>query len=74
MVFIIYLNSIIFFIMSMVIAYIVIKQKKSYKYLLISIYIDIVVVVALCTMNLGSFGLLGFLGLVPFIKLYWGKR
>lgn len=72
--FIVYLNSIVVFLISIVIAYVVIKEKKPYKYLFVSMYMDIVVVIALYTLKIGSFGLLGFLGLVPFVKLYWGEK
>lgn len=72
--YIIFVNSIIVFIISMFILYVIVKEKKSYKYLFIPAYMVVVVVIALWTQILGSFGLLGFLGLVPFVKLYWGKE
>ena len=72
--YIIYINSIIVFIISMFILYVIVKEKKSYKYLFIPVYMVVVVSIALWTQKLGSFGLLGFLGLVPFVKLYLGKK
>ena len=72
--YIIYLNSIVVVVVSIVMLYIIVKEKKSYKNIIIPIYMDMMVAIALYTQELGSFGLLGLLGLVPFVKLYWGKK
>ena len=65
-----YLCSFIVAVMSFIVVYVIVREKKSIIHYVVPIYMDMVVIVALYTEEIVFFGLLGIFGLLPMIKLF----
>lgn len=63
--FVIYVLCIAFAVLSFFITYLIVKERSARLYFIVPIYINIVIIVALYTKAISSFGLLGILGFTP---------
>lgn len=72
--YIIYLLSVLIAVMSFMVVFYIVKEKKKYINYLLPIYMDMVIIIALYTKQLSSFGLLGILAIIPLVKLFVKKQ
>lgn len=65
------LCSIIVAIISFIVVFLIVRDRKSFVYYLLPIFMDMVIIIALYTKEIAVFGILGILGLIPMIKLFF---
>lgn len=71
--FLLWICSAIVAIMSFIVTYCIIKDRKSLMYFLMPVFMDIIVILAIFTENIAIFGILGVFGVIPFVKKYAKK-
>lgn len=56
-------------VVSFVCIYTIIKDKKKKIWIVLPVYMELIIILVLCTQQLVYFGLLGIIGVIPLIKI-----